>query len=172
MIGQPRLSLWAAGHPTTIFRHSLFSAIISLGCCRGPQSITLFVPNSQALGAHFEGAMGGTGFTVTCRQHGAASWAHSCLLQKCPDVQNSWCAGSCGLSARVGGGAGSHCWSTGAGREGAAWHSCRCSDTDVQSSSNGDGANHSALACPLLHRHRSPCWTWGQTAQRGRTAQL
>lgn len=32
VIGQHRLSLWAAGQPATIFRHSLFSAIISLGC--------------------------------------------------------------------------------------------------------------------------------------------
>lgn len=38
------------------------------------------------------------------------------------------------------GGAGSHCWSTGAGRGGAAWHNCTCTDMDVQSSSNGDGA--------------------------------
>lgn len=30
--------------------------------------------------------------------------------------------------------------------------------------------NCPALACPSLCTHRDPCWTWGQTARRGRTA--
>lgn len=33
------------------------------------------------------------GFTLAGRQHGAASWAQACICQRCPDVQNSGCAG-------------------------------------------------------------------------------
>lgn len=171
--GQHRLFVWAAGHPTTIFRHSLFSAITSLGCCCGPQSVTLFWHNSQALGAHFEGAVGGTGFTLTCRQHGAASWAQSGLFTEMPRCAKQlvcrqlWPVSTCGLG-ELAVTAGALVLAEGV-QPGTTAHAltqtCRAAAMVMVQ-------NHSALARPLLCRHRGPWWTWGQTVQRGRTAQL
>lgn len=64
---------------------------------------TLFWYKSRALGAHFEGAVG------SGRIHGDMEAVQSCKLgtvthlsQKCPDVRNSWLAGSCGMSTPAG----------------------------------------------------------------------
>lgn len=123
--------------------------------------------------AHFEGVMEGTGFTLTCRQHGAASWAQSCLFTEMPRCAKQlvcrqlWPVSTCGLGG-LAGTAGALVLAEGV-QPGITAHAvtqtCRAAAMVMVQ-------NHSGLACSLMHRHRGPWWTWGQTAQRGRTAQL
>lgn len=127
----------------------------------GPQSITLSWHKSPALGARFEGAVEGTGFTLTCRQHGAASWAQSRLFTEMPRCAKQlvcrqlWPASTCRL-LELAVTAGPLVLAEGV-QPGITAHAltqtCRAAVMVMVVQ------DHSALAYPLLCKHRGPWWT-------------